>query len=50
MRENKLFYGNGQREEAYETVKMFFGVDTSKCRTTENKEGEVIYEEKQVIN
>jgi len=36
----------GKREEAYKTVKKFFGVRsrTPKCGAIENKEGEIIYE------
>ncbi|KAL4125923.1 hypothetical protein QTP88_010160 [Uroleucon formosanum] len=40
----------GKIEEAYKTVKRFFGVRTLKSGAIENKEGEIIYEQEQVVD
>jgi len=40
----------GKIEEAYKTVKRFFGVRTPKSEAIENKEGEIIYEQEQVVD
>ncbi|XP_025425707.1 craniofacial development protein 2-like [Sipha flava] len=40
----------GKIEEAYKTVKRFFGVRTLKNGAIENKEGEIIYEQEQVVD
>jgi len=40
----------GKIEKAYKTVKRFFRVRTPKGGAIENKEGEIIYERKQVVD
>lgn len=40
----------GKIEEAYKTVKRFFGVRTHKGGAVENKEGEKIYEQEKVAD